>query len=261
MYHVSISTCFDYTIPIERQLPLIRSAGFTYVSLCRNFEHAGILVKGGISELKRSLLSCGLSVDTIHGCELDNPDAAAVNTRLAGAAAELGAQVIVLHCSSFTFSPFELDARRSDFYAMLPDLEKAARANGVRFAFENVLPGLATDFMEEILSNTDPAYFGFCYDSSHDQIGGPRPFDLLERLSGRLIAVHISDRIKEYVDHVIPGEGFLDFEKLCSLLAGARISFPLLIEVMTAHSAYKEPAEFLSAAYQRGQTLCEKIFG
>lgn len=135
-----------------------------------------------------------------------------------------------------------------------------ARGSGVRFALENVLPGVATDFIEEIINETDPAYFGFCYDSSHDQVGGPHSFGLLDRLSGRLIAVHISDRIREFVDHVIPGEGFIDFDHMCSLLRQASIDFPLLMELMTTHSRYKEPQVFLAAAYEEAAKLYDRIF-
>jgi sugar phosphate isomerase/epimerase len=82
---------------------------------------------------------------------------------------------------------------------------------------------------------------------------------LLERLSGRLIAVHISDRIREFVDHVIPGEGFIDFSKLCALLAKAKIEFPLMLEVMTANSSIKDPRAFLKAAKEASTDLENRI--
>jgi sugar phosphate isomerase/epimerase len=259
MRHISISTCFDVSIPIERQLPLIRQAGFDYVSLSTDYRHNGLLDRNKLSYLKDCLSDVGLSVDTIHGGDMDKPGAIEVNGKLARAAAELNAPVVVLHCSSFDFDPSELNHRRKDISEKLTVYEKMARESGIRFALENVLPGMATDFMEEILGEANPEYFGYCYDASHDQIGGPRPFDLLERQSGRLIAVHISDRIREFVDHVVPGEGFVDFDGLCSLLRQAHIEFPLLMEIMTAHSRYKNPEEFLAVSYREAEKLHNRI--
>jgi sugar phosphate isomerase/epimerase len=260
MRPISISTCFDYAIPIEAQLPLIKQAGYTYVSIGGNYEHSGILDDSRRAALKARLMGCGLAVDTIHGYDMDKTDAVEVNQIIASAAAELKAPIIVLHCSSFDFDPPEQNSRRKDILEKLPAFEKMARESGVRFALENVLPGTATDFMEEIFNEANPEYFGFCYDSSHDQIGGPRSFALLERLSDRLMAVHISDRIKEFVDHVIPGEGFIDYTALCPLLNRARIKFRLLLEIMTAHSRHKDPEGFLAVSYQEAAKLYDRIF-
>lgn len=44
---ISISTCFDYGIPIEQQIPLIAKAGFSYVSLGENKEHSRLMSKEG----------------------------------------------------------------------------------------------------------------------------------------------------------------------------------------------------------------------
>lgn len=260
MRHISISTCFDYTIPIERQLPMIRKAGFDCVSFGGNYEHSGILDNGMLADLKKCISDNGLTVDTIHGYDLDKPDTVEVNRRIVNAAVELSVPVIVVHCSSFDLDPSELSTRMKDVFGKLPTFENMARGNSVRFALENVLPGTATDFMEHVINEANPDCFGFCYDSSHDQIGGPRPFDLLERLSNRLIAVHISDRIREFVDHVIPGEGFIDFDRLSFLLCQAQIKFPLLMEIMTANSIYKEPEEFLAVSYREAAKLYDRIF-
>ena len=200
-----------------------------------------------------------LSVDTIHGYSMDKPDTLDVNRRIIDAAVELNAPVVVLHCSSFSFDPATLDARRSDIREKFELFGAISEASGARFALENVLPGVATDFMEEMLAEADPKYFGFCYDSSHDQIDGPRDFGLLERNLGRLTAVHVSDRIREFVDHVIPGEGFIDFDRLCSLLKRAEIGFPLLMEVMTVNSSHKDPKAFLNAVKDAATELERRL--
>jgi sugar phosphate isomerase/epimerase len=206
-------------------------------------------------KLKRCIIQNHLLVDTIHGYAMDCPDTLDVNRKVVEAAMSLQASVIVLHCSSFTFAPSSYNERKIDILRKLSSYEKMANDNGIKFALENVMPGVATDFMIDIIDHANPSYFGFCYDSSHDQIDGPRPFDLLEKLSDRLTAIHISDRIRENVDHVIPWEGFINFIKLCSIIKHIRIGFPFLLEVMMSHSKYQNAAEFLSASVQYSRNI------
>lgn len=126
---------------------------------------------------------------------------------------------------------------------------------------ENLVPGPPTEMTRIAILESDPAAIGFCYDSSHDQIGGPKKFDLLLGLRDRLVAVHLSDRVREFVDHVIPGEGFVDWSKLCPILASASMTFPLLLEVMTANSVEKDPFRFLRLAFKSGRELYHRIHG
>ena len=81
-----------------------------------------------------------------------------------------------------------------------------------------------------------------------------------KELKDKLIAVHLSDRVKEFVDHVIPGEGFINWTSLCSILRDSGISFPLLLEVMVTNSSEKDPAMFLNLAFKSGSKLYSKIY-
>ena len=67
----SISTTFDYRIPIEQQLPMIRKAGFTHVSFGMNYEHSGLLDEANWPRLQKLLDENDLAVDTVHGYDLD----------------------------------------------------------------------------------------------------------------------------------------------------------------------------------------------
>ena len=64
-------------------------------------------------------------------------------------------------------------------------------------------------------------------DSSHDQIGRPRPCKLLSRLQHRLITVQFSDRIQDIQNHVLPGEGFMNWRDMCAELYRERFDHPL----------------------------------
>jgi sugar phosphate isomerase/epimerase len=113
--------------------------------------------------------------------------------------------------------------------------------------------------LNEYLKFLNHELVGICYDSSHDQIDGPREFSFLEMNKSKVIKVHISDRIKEFVDHVIPGEGFIDFESIVRYLKQSAFELPLLLEVMMTHSKYKDTEIFLNEAYKKGVELYKRI--
>lgn len=259
MKGISVSTCFDYNISFDKQLELIHKAGFSHFSIGSNYNHSGILEQRKYSQIKSLAENNNLLIDTIHGYAMDKDDTAEVNKKIAQAACALNVPVIVLHCSCFAINSNTIDERKKDIFSKLKIFEEIAGTYNVTFAFENVLPGAATELTEFAVSNSNPMYFGFCYDSSHDQIDGPRPFDLLKRNVKRLKAVHISDRICEFVDHVTPGEGFIDFEQISKILHSPNPSFPLLMEVSTEHSKYKNADEFLSVTYTEAVKLYHKI--
>lgn len=256
---ISISTCFDYSIPIERQLALVSEAGFTHISLGQNRSHFDYLSNEGIRKIRKLLDSYSLRIDTIHG-----PETTKTNTSelalIAKSAVELQAPVVVLHGGPFDFKKDELESRLVELRRICKELDSISRQTGVKFALENVLPGPATKLIERAIIETDPDTIGFCYDSSHDQIGGPKPFALLKELKDRLIAVHLSDRVKEFVDHIIPGKGFIDWDDLCSILRNLKITFPLLLELMTTNSYEKDATSFLKSAYKSGSDLYDRIY-
>lgn len=259
MKGISVSTCFNYDIDFCDQLELIHKAGFSHVSIGTNYSHSGILESDNVIRIREIVRENNLLIDIIHGCSMDNSDTVEVNKILAKASEKLNVPVIVVHCSSFTFNPDTFDQRKKDIITKLPIFEDFAKTYNVSFAFENVLPGVATDLTGFAVNNSNPEYFGFCYDSAHDQIDGPRSFDLLRRNISRLKAVHISDRIREFVDHVIPGEGFIDFDEIAKIIHMSNPDIPLLMEVSMEHSKFKNAKQFLSVTYNEAKKIYNTI--
>ena len=257
MVKTSISTTFNYDIPIDEQLVLIKEAGFTYVSLGMNYDHSRILDDGGAEKLAIMIDKSGLKVDTIHGYDLDQEDALLINEKLAVAAKTLDTSVIVVHCSSFWFPDTEFEKKKEIVSTKIERIEELAKQYQIRFAFENVVPGSPTKLCEEMIRMANPEYVGFCYDSSHDQIDGPNNMDLLNRMKDRVIAVHMSDRIKEFVDHVVPVEGFIHFDEIIPILKEIRYNSPMLMEVEMTHSQYKDVKEFLRQTHTAALYLAE----
>jgi sugar phosphate isomerase/epimerase len=258
---LSIATSFGYGVPLDTQVPLIAEAGFTHLSLGANESHSNYLTTDGQRHLKTLAGQHGLAIDTIHGPRADRPDATAALERAVTAAAELSVPVLVVHGGPFDFPEAELTDRLDQLVHICEGLVPVLAKSYVRLALENVLPGPATELIRRALDMLDPQRFGFCYDSSHDQIGGPHAMHLLAQLRHRLIAVQLSDRIRDFVDHVIPGEGFIHWPQVCAELALARYERPLLLEVSTKHSAVKEPREVLRVAHRQGLQLAAQVNG
>ncbi len=248
---ISISTCFDYAVPVETQIPLIAEAGFTHISLGKDVNHSGILDRQKRRKLRDLLDHHNLEIDTIHGPQLCSPGSTGQLRETINAAADLGAPVIVVHPGPFELNEADLSQSLATVLHTLekttPEIEQA----GIKIALENVMPGPATELAVRALGQLDSGLFGFCYDSSHEQIDGPRPHELLEMLKDRVIAVHLSDRIKEFVDHVPPGDGFIDWPKVVALLKDTAFAAPLLFEVMIEHTSVKETIPFLKLVYER----------
>lgn len=259
MYQTSISTTFNYEIPINEQLVLIKNAGFTHVSLGMNYEHSQILNKEYLNNLDKLLNELDLRVDTVHGCDLDKDDAIEINEKVAEAASKLKAGIVVVHCSDFWFNDAEYETKEKIVRERICSLEDIAKENGIRFAFENVMPGKPTMLCEQMIELGNPRYIGFCYDSSHDQIDGPNNMDLLQRQKERLVAIHMSDRIKEFVDHVIPGEGVIHFDEIIPLLRESTFEGVVLMEVEMTHSKYKDVNEFLIMANNSAQNIAKEM--
>jgi sugar phosphate isomerase/epimerase len=257
--HISISTCFNYEIPIQEQIPLIAEAGFTHVSLGESRKHFNY----SSPDQRRSLLTLldefSLQVDTIHGPQADKATAQDL-ALTAEAAVDLHASVVVMHGGPFEFADIELEPRLVQLKKTCLEMHNIGTRTGITFALENVLPGPATELVVRAIRELPSNRVGFCYDSSHDQIGGPRSFDLLEGLIDRLVAVHLSDRVREFVDHVIPGEGFIPWNDVCRILRTCPRQFPLLLEVMTANSKEKDTIRFLHEAFQNGARLYKLIY-
>lgn len=257
---ISISSCFDYDIPLELQMKYIADAGFTHISLGSNLEHSKLFEIGRVEQIKKLLIENKLSIDTIHFSQsLLTDDWQPVMEKTMQIAIELNCPIIVVHCTSFMGKEVQSNEDIEKLKASIVSLNELCKKYQIKIALENLCPGKSTDVLEQMLEIANLDYIGFCYDSSHDQVDGPRPFTLLEKWKHRLIAVHISDRIKPFTDHVTIGEGFIHFNEMIKILKTIDWEFPFLMEVMKTHSQYKDTEKFLCQAYTGAFEIVSEI--
>lgn len=259
--NISISTCFNYEVPFEEQISFIAKAGFSHISLGENEQHSKYKSPAARKRIKDLLEEHSLKIDTIHGPQLDKSNIMETILPICEAANDLTVPVVVLHGGPFEFEQHELEERLTILLATCAKLEDVSKQYDVTFALENVMPGPATELVKQAVILTNSKHIGFCYDSSHDRLGGPKPFALVEEMKSHLLAVHISDKVKDFVDHLIPGEGFIDWVTLCAKLRETTFRAPLLFEVMVRNSQIRDTNTFLNLTYERGCKLHDMLLG
>jgi sugar phosphate isomerase/epimerase len=126
------------------------------------------------------------------------------------AAAALGVPLMVLHLgppSSDTTDPSRASVARS-----LTELAETADSSHVRLALEVIPNRLSTpsrlvQWLEEDLDGT-PA--GICLDVGHANLGGDC-VEAVETCSGHIVTTHLHDNHGADDDHLVPGEGTIDW--------------------------------------------------
>ncbi|GKX29468.1 hypothetical protein SH1V18_19480 [Vallitalea longa] len=250
---VSISTCFDYTMSLDDQFKLANEVGFKHISLSSNYEHNGLL--NSLEHIITLKNKYNMRIDTIHGCQIADNNCIDTLYIIAHAARKLESDTIVIHPCPFFVRETEVEDKLNILLSKASELENIAKRFNIKFALENLHPDGATIVLKRALDVMDKNYFGMCYDSTHAQIDGPRKFELLEEYRNRIIAVHISDRIKEFVDHVVPGEGFIDFSTVMKHLREIDYNKPILMEVLSDYTSFKNTKVLVKEAYNKAIEL------
>lgn len=119
----------------------------------------------------------------------------------------------------------------SNLYVALDKIRPYAEEHNVTIAIEN-LTDAATDsiFLFESLFEQYPADFiGWCYDSGHANVNR-LDVTLLDGFRERLKATHISDNFGAVDQHLLPGDGSMDWDKITKFIAESSYELPLNYE-------------------------------
>lgn len=270
---ISIGTTFNYEIPLKEQLPLIKKAGFTHISLGgSDLEHSRYLTQDGQRNIAKLVSNEGLKVCSVHApflrkdADLSSPDrklsskSLQILKRGIDAARYLGAKVIVFHPSPWTADMPDLDKsdeRKQILVEQVFKLIDYVDSNDIKIAVENLPSAIVNDLLSFSLDNVKNDNFGFCYDSSHDNLVS-HPFEILRNYKNRLLTTHISDSRGQKDDHMLPFEGNIHWDEFCKLFGQVDFRGVFLLEVEMRESAFKVPTEFLIEARSRGLKLLKQ---
>ena len=137
-------------------------------------------------------------------------------------ASEVGAKTCVVHPDAFA----GVEEVAEKYFKILP----FAKEHGVKILTENiwnmvngeVTPIVASNekSMRELLGLIDDEYFGVCLDVGHAEMQGVKTsaVKLIKDIGGRLCGLHIHDNDLIHDQHIMPGNGKIDFHAIVKAL-------------------------------------------
>ena len=137
------------------------------------------------------------------------------------AAAVLGAKYLVIH--PIFKSADEVIEDESEFIAINAKAIKKwlplAKKRGVVLLSENILWGASSDprIIASLVKEVDSPYFGWCFDVGHAWCFGYSP-DIVKECGVVPLSIHIQDNHGNGDEHLIPGDGTIDFDVFVSAL-------------------------------------------
>lgn len=259
----ALSMTTDYASDRGCPLPYlerIAAAGFTHVHWCHHWASDFLYGRHELAQIRRWLADCGLAVLDLHASagqekRWGSPEE---YERLAGVdlvanrlemAAELGAEVIVLHAAAALPLPSHLRS--------LDELAPLARRLGVRIALEN-LPREGWARIDELFAVHGPDSLGLCYDSGHGNIDCDGVPDL-QRRCDRLIALHLNDNDGSGDQHRIPFTGTVDWSRVMAAIAASGYRRCVSLELsLKAHELAVE-SDYLQRCRVAGERLAAML--
>ncbi len=235
--------------PIESALEAIASAGYTAVELC--LENPDLdplqLTAERVRELREMLDRLGLSLAAVsyHGVQ----DQLEVRRQRTYAAidllGEMGAEVFVV--ASRREEPARYPAQWDEAVQLYSELAERCAKHGCKLAVEPQ-PGLvirsAEDLVKVIRACDHPNLAGNL-DIAHAAVTADDLSWAIYQLGPRLVHVHVADVTNGTHQHLLPGEGSIDFDEVKDILDSVEYDGPMVIDI-PRHEG--DPAEVCRAA-------------
>jgi len=223
---------------LEEALPLLQELGYDCLEVIYEIPHFSLRWEEDrekLERLGRELKERGLE-PSVHTPFVDlNPvshltEVFELNRRLAERGMEacrlLGGEVVVVHtgsCRVPTREFFELTERKC--LSLLRSLASRAREVGVKLAVENgMTPSSPFSTPGELLKVVEEVGAGIVYDVGHANLrerAEGRKLDVrsqVRTMGKSLLHLHVHDNRGKDDDHLVPGEGEIDFTALSGAL-------------------------------------------
>ena len=258
MKKFSIFSWFNYPLPIEERLRLIKQAGFDATILWWQEDDKHLQ-----PEMARKI---GLEVENIH-VPFNNPnslwkdgfDGEDYTNMLITCLDDCHKHAIpsaVIHITGFSDPP-EITYIGLDRIKRLVDF---AEKKSVNLAFENL------NFLQHIdyvFKNIKSSRLGFCYDSGHENAFHPDT-DCLEKYGDKLFALHLDDNFGNADTHLLPYDGTINWDRLKNRL---KMCCPFDYMSLEVDFNVKHPEshifkdlsaqEYLTRAYERATKILQ----
>lgn len=133
-------------------------------------------------------------------------------------------KVLVLHCGVPAPHGQPADNHVPAMVRSLEELSPVAAAVGVRLAVEVIPNAMSTaaSLVDLLESDIEAERLGICLDVGHARLMGD-VVDAIETCSGHLVTTHLHDNRGRTDDHLVPGQGVIDWE--AALLAFQKVGY------------------------------------
>ena len=242
------------TIP-HRTEPLTRSvlesyhaAGIESLELCDyhpNFTYDDTSFRTDLGEALREL---EFHLNSIHihlrhrdaSCDLANVDAAhreqavAAHRQAVDFASELGGCILVTHDIDIPEpDDAESSTRRAVFVDGVGAVAAYAAAKGVRLALENLGSGYTRepDRLVALMADIGADNVGVVIDTGHRNLSGD-PANALRTVGQHLITLHLHDNHGARDEHLLPGQGAIDWADTMRALSAIDYTGVFMYEIM-----------------------------
>ncbi len=266
-YRLGISTTVDYSVSLERLFKAFSENQFDFVSLGANLEQTCFFNRSEFGSIRELARKYNLEIASAHapfGGEYDiassdhniHEQAIGRLLRFLEHAAEYKIPVVIVHPHHFFLDSKDACLERS---ARALEMIRLSQPESVRLVIENLPAAEGSWICDGLLDIFDDECFGWCYDCSHENISGP-PFHLIERHFTRLETSHLSDNNGKYDEHLIPGDGNIDWDSLKAYFDRADKIDHMLLEVGTGEPLNEPVEKFVERAAIRIRALLERAF-
>jgi sugar phosphate isomerase/epimerase len=263
---VGLSTGCFYNRSIFDCLEPIRNAGFGMIEICSFPKHLDYNDTAAVKEAHEMIDRLGLEPYSMHApfrdeIDITSPDesrrsyAVGEVGRAVDSASVLGVKYLVIHPGPERGDiPRSERLQRMDYAAdSINQIARRCREKNVGLVLENMLPHLFTGPVREllwILGSMAARDVGICLDTGHAALSGDL-YGVVHKLSGHLWMVHASDNHGRFDDHLPPGQGKIDWDRLLTQLAKIRFHGALILET----SGAKLPTDVLDEAQEARKLL------
>lgn len=164
-------------------------------------------------------------------------------------------KVLVVHCGVPAPHGQPADNHLPSLLRSLEELSPVAAAAGVTLALEVIPNALSTpaSLVELLESDIEATGLGICMDVGHARLMG-EVVDAIEGCSGHLVTTHLHDNRGRSDDHLVPGQGVVDWD--AAMLAFQKVGYDGAWMFELAVAAERRPVlERASKARERFRSL------
>ena len=243
---VGLSTGCFYRTNIHDCLRLIRDGGFGLIEVCSFPDHLDYHDIEAVHAAARLIDDLGIEPYSLHAPFADHIDITSFDRehrersrheliRATDAAATLGARYLVIHPGPEKggFPEHERFHRMENAASVLNEVSRICRERNLSLVLENMLPHLFSGRVRELLwllGALETTEVGICLDTGHAYLSGDLR-TVVHKLSGHLWMMHASDNRGKRDDHLPPGEGHIDWQRLFEQMRRIGFGGTIILEI------------------------------